>query len=166
MLFRSIFVTAISTAREAMYYGGQLGMNDGTYAFIMLELNIDSAVRKLAHQSDWFRGDYIETTTLSEASKELYHSVLLMNVNPNRGKGYDQFVYDLKVAMSKAPFYSQEYVGYTVRRNRTYYNFNKKVRNLWNSGFSYITTRAIYRYIDTYSHSRVADTPVLRTCRY
>ena len=102
-------------------------MNDGTYAFIMLELNIDNAVRNLADQALWFDGEYIETNTLSEASKELYHSVLLMNVNPNRGKAYDQFVYDMKVAMSKAPFYSQEYEGTIVRRNRTYYNFNKKV---------------------------------------
>ena len=141
-------------------------MNDGTYAFIMLELNIDNAVRNLADQALWFDGEYIETNTLSEASKELYHSVLLMNVNPNRGKAYDQFVYDMKVAMSKAPFYSREYEGVIVRRNRTYYNFNKKVCFLTISHKIFLLsplTSPQYTHTHTHTHAHI---PTLRTRTY
>ena len=99
-------------AREVVYFAGEIGMNNGDYAFIVFELSTDEVKLNQKEQLKWFKGNYVNTTNVTASFKQAFESVLVMAVNVFRSKVYEEFNYNLKIKASEEPFYSNSYRGY------------------------------------------------------
>lgn len=117
--------------REGMYYASKLGMNNGDYAFIAFELDPVLVQRYVSRPSEWFRGLFPATKQLSEEEEKefykTYKSMLVMVFNVERIGQYNNFTNVMKHRMSKPPFCSDAYVGFTKFGNFSVPKFDRAV---------------------------------------
>ena len=127
--------------REGMYYASKLGMNNGDYAFIAFELDPVLVQRYVERPSKWFHGLFPATNQFSaEEEKEFYKSyksVLVMVFNVQRIGQYNNFTDKMKQRMSKPPFCSDAYVGYTKIGNYNISKFKRAVSLFLSSSVTY-----------------------------
>ena len=96
-------------ARQALNYAGKIGLNDGRFAFIMFELDLDLTGNKMGNLSKSWESDSKNTTGT------VFESALLISLNNNVSKEYLAFADDVKKKSSKFPFDSPASSGNMVR---------------------------------------------------
>ena len=94
-------------ALQAMNYVAELGLNDGRFAFMIFDLELDPAGNTKKNLS-LAQGKDPENRTLA------FQSALLISVNNNISTEYLTFIEDVKKKSSGFPFYSLVQQGYTV----------------------------------------------------
>ncbi|XP_068673835.1 atrial natriuretic peptide receptor 1-like isoform X3 [Montipora foliosa] len=85
-----------SLACWAINYAGKLGLNDGRFAFIMLDLDFDLTGNRRKNVSAFFKQDWYESA---------FQSALLLAVDNKVNAEYLAFIEDLKTKSSGPPFY-------------------------------------------------------------
>ena len=108
-LYSTVIILAMSYtyALQAMNYAAKLGLNDGRFAFIMFDLDLDlSGNTKKNISLTWEKGS--ENRTLA------FQSALLISVNNNVSTEYLAFMEDMKKKSASSPFYSPVHPGSTV----------------------------------------------------
>lgn len=94
-------------ALQAMNYAAKLGLNDGRFAFIMFDLDLDLE-RNTKKNISLTWGKDPENRTLA------FQSALLISVNNNVSTEYWAFIEDVKKKSANSSFYSPVRPGYTV----------------------------------------------------
>lgn len=92
-------------ACQAINYAGTLGLNDGSFAFIMFDLDLDITGNTKKNLSVTWAKDWNE---------EAFHSTLVLSVSSKVGLEYSVFVEDAKRRNSGPPLYYPSHPGYTV----------------------------------------------------
>ena len=85
-----------SLACRAINHAGKLGLNDGRFAFIMLDLDFDLTGNRRKNVSAFFKQDWNESA---------FQSALLLAVDNKVNAEYLAFIEDLKTKSSGSPFY-------------------------------------------------------------
>ena len=117
-----------SLAREAMFYAGRLGMNDGNFAFVMFALDLDVVRTNSKSPSRWFMGQYgPETEVADDATREAFDSVLLLATKVPDSVEYATFSNEVKRGTSGSPFFSDVYQGFTKSPSGNTSNFDLEV---------------------------------------
>ena len=92
-------------ACQAINVAGTLGLNDGSFAFIMFDLDLDLTGNTKKNLSVTWAKDWNE---------EAFHSALVLSVNNKVGVEYSVFIEDVKRRNSGPPLYYPSHLGYTV----------------------------------------------------
>lgn len=92
-------------ACQALNIAGMLGLNDGRFAFIMFDLELDLTGNTKKNLSLTFGRDW---------SEEAFQSALLLSVNNKVSAEYLTFIEDVKIKNSGPPFYYPSNPGLTV----------------------------------------------------
>ena len=95
-------------ASQALNYAGNLSLNDGRFAFIMFDLDLDLAGNNKKNLSLTWGSDPENST------RKAFQSALLISVNNNVSEEYLAFADDVKKRSPGPPFYSPVNPGYTV----------------------------------------------------
>lgn len=92
-------------ACQAMNYAGKLGLNDGRFAFIMFDLDLDLTGSTKKNLSVTWEEDWNE---------EAFQSALLLSVNNKVNAEYLAFSDNVKRKNAGPPFHYPMNPGYTV----------------------------------------------------
>lgn len=90
---------------QAINHAGKIGLNNGRFAFIMFDLDLDVDGIKAKNLSITFQKDWNE---------EAFHSALLLSVNNKVSAEYLSFIEDVKMQSSGPPFYYPVNSGHMV----------------------------------------------------
>ena len=109
-LYSTVIILAMNYAyaNQALNYAGKLGLNDGRFAFIMFDLDLDLVGNNKKNLSLTWGSDPENST------RKAFQTVLLISVNNNVSDEYLAFVDDMKKRNPDSPFYSPVNPGYTV----------------------------------------------------
>ena len=96
-------------ALQALNFAAKLGLNDGHFAYIVFELDLDLAGNTKKNISLTWGEDPENRTALA------FQSALLISVNNSVSAEYLTFIEDVKKkSASSSPFYRPVHPGYTV----------------------------------------------------
>ena len=97
-------------ALQALTFAAKLGLNDGHFAFIIFDLDLDLAGNTQKNITLTWEEDPENRTALA------FQSALLISVNNNVSTEFLTFIEDVKKKMKSAssPFYTTVHPGFTV----------------------------------------------------
>ena len=103
-------------ARESLLYASKLGMDNGLYGFIVVELNSLSLEIKLDKPFKWFASVYSVTNKPihEQAVKKMFPYTLILGVklgDRRLRQDYKRYTIELKQRIKGPPFCSQYYAG-------------------------------------------------------
>ena len=111
-MYSTVIILAMryAYALQALKFAAKLGLNDGNFAFILFDLDLDLAGNTTKNITLTWGEDPENRTALA------FQSALLISVNNSVSKEYLTFIEDVKKKRASSPFYTNTNVnpGYTV----------------------------------------------------
>ncbi len=105
-----VFLCNIAVAKEALIYAHQLGMTNGTYAFILVEMSPVKFNSRINNPFQWVIPEVSEEFSSTKALKQAFKTALLLGPTVNqRNKEVARFIHQLKGQSNSYPFYSDYY---------------------------------------------------------
>jgi len=95
-------------ALQALSFAAELGLNDGRFAFIVFDLELDLAGNTKKNITLTWGEDPGNRTALA------FQSALLISVNNSVSTEYLTFIEDMKTKSASSPFYTTVHPGHTV----------------------------------------------------
>ena len=95
-------------ALQALNFAAKLGLNDGNFAFILFDLDLDLVGNTKKNIAMRWGEDPENRTALA------FQSALLISVNNSVSTEYLNFIEDVKKKSASSPFYTTVHPGNTV----------------------------------------------------